>query len=306
MEWIEWYWDMATRLDTGISADLRGKHLALRIEGGAAFLLDSPTCQFHNARQPYSGNCDSPEIPAAYHLSPEPGRISAYLMLSLSYRPPGLGAPNANAGRSHEDSATSLDYRPGQDEPSGNRAPGWSWILSFLAAEGGGIPAGLALVGLAYLLPQSKGTVSGESYFNPLPILGFLLVAPAFPLGQAAGARLYGRSTDQSDGSFGAAVLGSMLGTAVSAGVMVALARYTSLGKGSNGRLITAACIMFPILPALGATFGYAISSSTPAPQTALVQYDSETGVHLGLPMVSLSKSELATTVDVPVLAGRY
>ena len=295
---MEWYWGSATRLDAGLGAELRWRQFSFRLEGGPAFLLDPPTCDFQSALQSFTGDCDSSAIPAPYHLSPEPGRISSYLMVSLDYRP--------SVGGNAAPAATS----PGSPPPA-RATSGWTgknWAFSFLAADGAGLAGGLALGGLAYLLVQDHPHDT-EAAANRDIALTLMAVAGSigFTLGAATGAKLYGRATKRSDGSFAAALFGSLLGMAAASGLTSVAWRYTPQRSHAGQEAVATACVLVPVLPALGATLGYFTSSSPPPPtQLALAQYDPDAGLRLGLPTVLVSRSSAATTVNVPVVAGRF
>lgn len=291
---MEWDWGSATRLDVGLAAEMPGSRFSVRLEGGPAFLLNSPTCHFENALQSSSGDCNSAAIPARYRLSPEPGRISPYLMFSINYRP-GVVTP-AEAAATPE---------------SKRWASGWTasnWIWSMLAADGLGVFVGGALGGLAYSAVQGSLHKTGDGAAGDREIaMGLIAVAGSvgYTVGAASGARIYGGATERSDGAWGGALLGSAIGTAAAVGIAAAVFKYTPQGEHDAAKGVATACVLVPLLPALGATLGYAISSSPPRPLAA-ARYDARNGITLGLPMVMMSRSDAVTTVSVPVAAGVF
>jgi hypothetical protein len=98
-------WRPGYRLDGGVGVELRGRHLSARLEAGVGYVLNEPTCSYLNQLTVFQGSCDSPELPAYYHFSVEPGRVTPYLSLAVgaasfaSDEPTAPGeAPAAGAG----------------------------------------------------------------------------------------------------------------------------------------------------------------------------------------------------------------
>ena len=236
-----------------------------------------------------------------YHLSPEPGRPSPYFMLALNDRPGLTSEPEAvNPTRASTRAGSTAGPMPRSGLASG--WTGGNWICSLLAAEGFGIVGGLALGGFAYLIVKDrfKETGDGEAVDKQFALEVMAVAAShGFALGAAAGARLYGRSTERSDGSYGAAFLGSTMGLVLAGMATGATWKNKDLCIATSG-------LLFSTLPALGATLGYFASSSAPQPHLAPVQYDPRTGISLGLPTVMLSRSNAVSTVSVPVAAGYF
>lgn len=79
---LTWTWNPDYRLTGTVAAELAGRRWSLRLEGGVAYHINDPTCTYANFR----GDCNSQNVPEAYHFSREPGRISPSVSLTLGYR----------------------------------------------------------------------------------------------------------------------------------------------------------------------------------------------------------------------------
>jgi hypothetical protein len=82
-EALAWSWQPGYRLDGGVGVELRGRRLSARLEAGVGYVLNRPTCSYSTQLVGFQGSCDSPEIPAYYHFSTEPGRVTPYLSLAV-------------------------------------------------------------------------------------------------------------------------------------------------------------------------------------------------------------------------------
>jgi len=82
-ESVAWSWQPGHRLDAGVGVELRGRRLSARVEVGVGYVLNGPTCTYQGQLTWFGGSCDSPEIPASYHFSTVPGRVTPYVSLAL-------------------------------------------------------------------------------------------------------------------------------------------------------------------------------------------------------------------------------
>jgi hypothetical protein len=80
---MRWTWDPAYRATAALAAELAGNRWSLRLEVGAAFLLNNPKCTYNDG---YTGDCNSPEVPEPYHFTIEPGRVTPSVTATVGYR----------------------------------------------------------------------------------------------------------------------------------------------------------------------------------------------------------------------------
>jgi hypothetical protein len=131
-------------------------------------------------------------------------------------------------------------------------------------------------------------------------VWGLYGFACAWPFGVAAGTYYYGTRI-HGDGSFMAALAGSLVATAS----MVGLA-YLADGNDGGTRL---ALLGFLVVPPFASALGYYWTSSPSKAQSevsmSLIHYDSHSGIRLGTPAVTVSTSNGVQTINVPLFAGR-
>jgi hypothetical protein len=63
-----------------------GQRWSFRLEAGLGYLLNRPTCRYSGSEISFTGDCNSDEIPAAYHFSVAPGQIVPSFGATLGYR----------------------------------------------------------------------------------------------------------------------------------------------------------------------------------------------------------------------------
>jgi hypothetical protein len=94
---LGWSWKPGYRLDGGVGVELRGRRVSARIEAGVGYVLNQPTCTYSNQLSYFQGSCDSPELPAYYHFSVEPGRVTPYVSLVVGAAPPEVSSEEPSA-----------------------------------------------------------------------------------------------------------------------------------------------------------------------------------------------------------------
>lgn len=290
---MTWEWSNAKRLNGGLAAELVLPRWSFRLEGGLGVLFGRPACQYQDSLRSASG-CDSPEIPAAYHLSPEPGRFHPYVTASVGYR---FGLPGGDvAPESHRD------------------VSGWSageWGKAFLWGDliglaGAAVGAGV-FYGLAAGLRPGDGNDESQTFHGKFVVVSTLAGgALGWTLGTAAGVHGFGRRTSRGGGSFTTTLAGGFVGALATAAAAWTAYELARSGRNPEYRAYVTAGILGPVLPALGAGFGYLLSAPAAAPTPGLVHYSPETGVGLGLPMVSVVNATGTSTVNVALAAGSF
>jgi hypothetical protein len=131
--------------------------------------------------------------------------------------------------------------------------------------------------------------------------------ALGWTLGTAAGVHRFGRRSPRGGGSFAATLTGSLIGTlATGAAAWAAYELSRPSASHPEYQAYVTAAVLGPILPALGAGVGYLLSAPSAVPVPGLVHYSPETGVGLGLPLVSVANSSGSSTVNVALAAGSF
>jgi len=206
--------------------------------------------------------------------------------------------PTGAAGPLRQSSSVSpsADSNPDSSEPNASTSgEAFRWLPALAWGELGGWSAG-AIGSLAGGLIWNAAGKRGLDAFVGL-FYGF---ACAWPFGVAAGTYFYGTRI-HGNGSFLAALAGSLLATASIAGLAY-------LAGGGNG--VDLAVVGGLVIPPVASALGYYWTSSPPKAQPevslSLVHYDGRSGIGLGTPAVTVSTASGVRTVNVPLFSGRF
>ena len=93
-----------------LAAELANRRWSLRLEVGLGYHLNRPTCRYEGSGIDFTGDCNSPVIPDAYHFALVPGQISPSLSLTAGYRL-GVEEPPSVAEASAEYRSPSMALR---------------------------------------------------------------------------------------------------------------------------------------------------------------------------------------------------
>ncbi|MFT7581877.1 MAG: hypothetical protein ACI9MR_003558 [Myxococcota bacterium] len=174
------------------------------------------------------------------------------------------------------------------------RLDGADWFFSFMLADLGMVTGAMVGGGLGLLASDGLGFGEGNQELWTSPVgIGALLGATT---GTAAMVYAYGEANGY-DGSF----LMSYVGAALGAGAVFALGQ---IEDDSPGLLIMSSFV----LPALGATIGYAFSIEDripDAPVGALLKVSRER-IQLGMPTVTYAPSEDGDYLGITLVDGTF
>ncbi len=85
-ESMVWAWQPAYRATGTLAAEVANRRWSFRLEAGLGYLLNDPTCTYGGSGIRFTGDCQSPEIPDAYHFAVAPGRLLPSLTMVVGYR----------------------------------------------------------------------------------------------------------------------------------------------------------------------------------------------------------------------------
>jgi hypothetical protein len=195
----------------------------------------------------------------------------------------------------------SADLNPDSREPHAS-TPGeaFRWLPAFAWGELGGWSAGA----VGFLAGGLIWWAAGKPGSHDDPLAGFVWGLPGFalawPFGVAGGTYFYGTGI-HGNGSFMAALAGSLLATASIAGLA-----YLAGGGGGADLAVVGGLVIPPLASALGYYWTSSPPKAQPEVSLSLVHYDGRSGIRLGTPAVTVSTPHGVRTVNVPLFAGRF
>jgi hypothetical protein len=285
-EGMIWTWAPGYRADAAAMAEWVGTSWSLRLEAGLGYFLNSPTCYYYGGTS-YEGDCTSPRIPAAYHYSVAPGRLSPSVALAVGYRFGGGGAAKRGPTGPH-------DWTP------------LTWTLAVALGDVIGVGVGLiGAGGLGALTHSGCGRQTEEDPFCGVEgyFIGAVLGVAA---GVTTGVYAVGRGSHRSDGSFAWTLIGTLEGMGLAAaGTLLTWAAFSGSADQGLSTGVSAA-LLFSTLPALGAIRQYRRTSSPVVNTMALFQVDPVGGLSTAVPPVSVTRHQGVSTFSVPLLGGTF